>query len=420
MSKIMDDKNLEQSIFFAAYGGGHVTAVLPVAERLASRKLPVRFLALTTAKRTLEKRGFPSLGLLDLHSAASGYRNVRRTGQLLARGQARHSAVSPGETEAYLGVGFHALVREHGLAEARRRYERVGRQTFLPVDFFLQLFRAQRPAVVVATSAPRAERAVFEAARQLGIPSVCVVDLYASSEIEWCSTPKYASVLCVLNDNVALRFTNRGVPADRVAVTGNPAFERLAQLDYPTLRRLSRAKRGLNEADRLVVWISQPEPAVHPFLGTIGDPSLPRQVETALAAYFSKHERVHLEMRPHPSEDRPCEVFGPRIRYGNVSEPLDELLCAADCIVTAGSTVGYEAAMLGVPVVQCMNSIASNDLPLAELTDAHAVAHHDEAGRVIDTILSLRTSRPPSSFVSPHVSHATALITQQVIALCPF
>lgn len=405
------------TVFAVSYGGGHAAALAPVMARLREQCLPTAVLALTTARRNFDSVEVPCLGVNDLLLSVPGYRNVRRTGRVLARNQPQHSAVSVDETIAYLGAGFHALVKAHGLKQARNLYRERGRQAFRPVDFFLQLFRAQRPAVVVATSAPRSERAALEAARELGIPSVCVVDLYAPFEIEWCATPGYAHRICVLNDAVAARFVDRGVPRERLIATGNPAFDRLAFLDVSTLRQQARAERGIADDETLVVWISQPEPKLHPFSGVPGDPTLPVRIEHVLHQAYAGRPDTHLVLRFHPSEDRERSLVGARVRYSDASDPLDLLLCAADCIVTCSSTVGLEAAMLGIPVVQCMDSVFSPDLPLAEMGLAEAVPGHEEAVACIDRITAAPRRAPRAD--SPRLAHphAADAIAQQVTGL---
>lgn len=338
-----------------------------MVRELRQRGVPVAILGLTTAAAYFRRQGYEAFGIAELIEEMPDYAGAFRTGADLAIGQPTHSVVSIRETHAYLGVNYLSLERNFGAEEASRRYAAGGRQSFQPLDFFRNLFTLARPAAVVATSAPRSERAAIETATALKIPSLCVVDLYAPYEIEWCAAKGFADRICVLNNVVANRFIARGVPAEVLAVTGNPAFDRLGNLDVNVVRAQHRAKLGLSDNDRLLVWISQPEPAVHPFSGVNGDPTLPTRVERELALGFADDAHVHIVMRLHPSEDRGPTVKGPRIRYGTSDEPLDHLLAAADCILTASSTVGLEAAMLGIPVVQLTNSIFSPDLPLAEL-----------------------------------------------------
>lgn len=379
---------LNGAILFVAYGGGHAAALAPVARSLIDAGHRVELLALTTAAAYFRARGFAPIGIADLAPHVPGYADAPEIGARLAADQPVHHAVSAEETRAYLGVGYKALEADFGVAEGRDRYARMGRQAFLPRDFFSKLFAVTKPALVAATSAPRSERAALETASVAAIPSLCVVDLYAPFEIEWCAAPGFADRICVLNEAVAERFRARGVPAARVVVTGNPAFDRLGSVAVPQARQRYRDQLGLEDADRLVVWISQPEPPRHPFSGVAGAPDLPLRIERELAAAFAEDPRVHLVMRLHPSEDRPPAVRGPRVRYGSADEPLDDLLSAADCVVTASSTVGLEAGLLGLPVVQITSSIFSPDLPLAELGFATAAANAYEAAQLIRGVLN--------------------------------
>ncbi|MES2755181.1 MAG: UDP-N-acetylglucosamine 2-epimerase [Pseudomonadota bacterium] len=375
------------SILFTCYGGGHAAALAPVIARLRDAGERVDLLAFTTAREYFRKRGIPTLGVADVLSLVPDYADARSVGRSLADGQGRHALVSIADTEAYLGIGYLALERAFGRAEAEARYAALGRQAFRPRDFFERLFTVVRPAAVVATNSPRSERAALDAARTLRIPSLCLVDLYAPFEIEWCGAPGYATTICVLNDAVRTRFVEHGADPDAVVVTGNPAFDRLGLIDYQQRRRCVRERAGLRSADRVLLWISQPEPAIHPFSGAVGDPTLPERIERYLADSFADDRDVRIIMRLHPSEDRPPAVAGARIRYSDASEPLDDLLCLADCVVTCSSTVGLEAAMLGVPVVQLMDSVFSPDLPLGALGVAIEVPHYYEAATVIDRCL---------------------------------
>jgi len=406
---------LDGNIFFACYGGGHSAALIPVFAQIKAQTHSANALALTTAKAAFNRALLPAIGMDDLVELVPEYRRAKKVGALLSKSQIANPNVTEAETLAYLGVGFHSLAKEHGLVEARAKYNEAGRQIFRPVDFFLRLFQKHRPSVVVATSAPRSERAVFEAARMLGIPSVCVVDLYAPFEIQWCATQEYASRYCVLNNTVRRRFIDAGVPPDRISPTGNPSFDRLAHVDKIQMRKVARAKLDLHENDRLIAWISQPEALKHPFSSDRGDPTYPQQVERSLASYFRAHEKVHLVMRLHPSEDRLPAATGPRIRYSDSKEPLDELLCAADCIITASSTVGLEAALLDVPVVQCGDSIFSADLPLASMGLATSASTYHEAGARALEVIERRTQRISVDYQCD--GKAASRIAQQILEL---
>lgn len=400
-------------ITFISYGGGHAAALAPVAHELERRGVPCVILGLTTAAAYFARQSLAAIGVADIVNHVPGYVDASKVGLALAAHQPLHSNVSADETSAYLGIGYVALERQYGAEEAQRRYARLNRQSFCPVDFFDQLFSVARPQVLVATNAPRSEQAALIAAGKAKIPSLCLVDLYAAFEIDWCASPGYADRICVMNEAIAERFRMHGALFGALRVTGNPAFDRLGRLDTPGVRARYRSLLGLRETDRLLLWISQPEPLLHPFSGRVGDPTLPVRIEAELAATFENDPSVHLVMRLHPSEDRPPAVAGDRIRYGTADEPLDDLLCAADCVVTCSSTVGVEAALLGKPVVQIMRSIFSPDLPLEEM--GYAKAAHDS--RETETLVRNAFREPAATRSAHHRLDAAIQVADQIVIL---
>jgi hypothetical protein len=413
------EKNIliESKILFVTYGGGHVAALLPVMRELQNKSIDYKVLALTTAGQYLKNNHISYFSMKDVVNLVEGYRGSDRVGKILARDAKLNSAVSIQETQAYMGISFHDMVRKFGLKKARSIYATSGRQRFCPVDFFKNWFMSQKPSVVIATSAPRSERAALEAASDLGIPSLCLVDLYAPFEIEWCASPGYASKICVLNDAVAERFLQRGVGRDSLLVTGNPSFDRLSKLDVDRIRRDYRLSMGIKDNDFLVSWMSQPEPERHPFSTAVGDPLLPERIERYLVEGLKERSNFKLVLRRHPSENRPNDFMHNRVFYSDVAQPLDDLLCGSDCVITTGSTVGLEAGLLGIPVIQSMDSIFSKDLPLETLGFARAVDNHLQLWSVIEEIQSKLYNKNRKNHHVKYYSNAGETISLLILQL---
>lgn len=350
-----------KKVLLVAYGGGHVRMLLPVARALRDRGLaePV-FLGLTTARAQVLAAGFPCLGFLDFVEA--GDAPALAQGRQLACALAQH-AVSFEESAAYLGLCYADLEHELGAEQAARRYADQGRQAFLPVRTLQRILRRLRPALVVATSAPRAERAALLAARALGVPSVCLVDLLAAYEIEWLQAPDYADRVCVLNEPVRQRLLAAGRRPQQVVVTGNPAFDPLFD---PALRERGAALRRSRGWERRSVWLwaSQPEPARHHRSGQAGDPRLPARIAARLQSLTEAHPDLELVIRPHPSEAAGYRIaLGERQHLSGPGEDLHTLLAACDGVVVLTSTVGIEARMAGCHVLQVLGSLYSDDAP---------------------------------------------------------
>jgi hypothetical protein len=373
-------------VLFVAYGGGHVRMLLPVARMLRERRMaePV-FLGLTTARAEVEAAGFPCMGFLD--AVAPGDEVAMQHGRTLASQLPAH-AVSFEESAAYLGLSYADLERAQGSDRAAALYLEHGRQAFLPVPTLERILRLVQPSLVVATSAPRAERAAVLAARRLGLPAVCLVDLFAAYEIEWLREPGFADRVCVLNEQVRQRIVQAGRGDHEVVVTGNPAFDGLID---PAVRergaRLRQARRW--DGQRVWLWASQIEPAAHPCQPGHGDTELPMRIARELQAITAARPNMTLVIRPHPSEVDFRIELGPRQHLSGRQEPLHELLHACDGVVVLTSTVGLEARLAGCHVVQVLGSLYSADAPYL----AYGIA--DAAVPLAGLAAAIDGARPP-------------------------
>lgn len=371
-------------LFFVTYGGGHVSMLLPVAQAALRSGHEVVFLGLTTARGALAQAGIPAIGFSDLWDFAAP--DARRFGKELAAGLPAGGAIAPAESEAYLGISYADLVAAQGEEGARREHAQRGRHAFLPVEFLKRVLAHYAPDVVVATNSPRAEQAAILAAGQLGIPSVCAVDLFALQEVRWIGQPDYASRVCVLNAEVRDMFLAHGRTQQEVVVTGNPAFDRLQAAE--TVREGSelRRRRGWNDGRINVLWASQTEPERHPFNDKVGDPLLPRRVERVLREVAAADSRLRLVVRYHPSEQVPF-VAQDRVELSTSEDALAPLLHAVDLVVVTASTVGLEAAMAGRPVVSVDCSVFTADAPYAEMGLSVGVAAPDDLPGLLSKLI---------------------------------
>lgn len=390
-------------VLFVAYGGGHVRMLLPVAQalRASGRAEPV-VLGLTTARAEVLAAGFPCLGFADV--VQPGDAAALAHGRRLAAALGSHAA-GEAESVAYLGLSWADLVADVGDDEAQARYAASGRQAFLPVPTLERVLRQVRPDLVVATSAPRAERAAIVAAGRLGIPSVCLVDLFAAYEIAWVGRPGYADRVCVLNAPVRERLLAAGRQPSEVLVTGNPAFDPL--LD-PAVRARGLALRRARgwDARQVWLWASQVEPARHHSLGTPGDPQLPHRIGAALQALVAQRPGLQLVLRPHPSETGYPLVPGERQWLSPREEPLAELLHACDGVVVLTSTVGLEARLAGCRVVQVTGSLYTPDAPYLAYGIADAAVPLDGLAAALDAAPAQAAAHLPAEPALPRVLQA--------------
>lgn len=348
---------------FVSYGAGHVKALLPVARRARDLGLanPV-YLALTTAAEEVRAAGLPVLGFRDVMLDTDTL--ARTKGEQLAANLQVH-AVDRDESIAYMGLSYADLEWRLGAEAAAHAYAKYGRQAFLPLSILERVIRKVAPALVVATNSPRAERAAIESARVLGVPSVCLVDLFGIWERQLLARPDYADAICVLNAEVRDTLVRAGRPVHDLRITGNPAFD-----SVHTATMKHQGWRWRNEAGwqnlHVLLYAASPEPQRISGVVGVGDPDFPRRLERALCQAVERNPGLALWVRRHPSEALPTEVVNtahPRIRASLREMPLHAVIHASDEVLVTVSTVGIEAAIAGKPVTQLSGSILDHLCP---------------------------------------------------------
>jgi hypothetical protein len=368
---------------FVSYGGGHVKALLPVAQRVRELGIaePV-YLALTTAAPIVRAAGLRTLGFRDL--VDPGDRRALAKGAELVD-QLAVQAADRDESVAYLGLSYVEMEERLGVDAAARAYAQYDRQAFMPLGVLQRAIRFLRPALVVATNSPRAEQAAIEAAGSLGVPSVCLVDLLGIWERERLARRDYATALCVLNAGVRDSIVAAGRPAADVHVTGNPAFDSLHDPAVRAEGARYRSELGWNGL-HVCMYASSPEPQGVAGVAGTGDPAFPRRIERALIDAVLANPALALWIRRHPSEARAGDALPalhPRIRESLPEMRVQACIHASDEVIVTVSTVGVEASIAGKMVTQVRGSIldhlspylamgvADRELTLGELAQAY-------------------------------------------------
>ncbi|MBS3849796.1 UDP-N-acetylglucosamine 2-epimerase [Devosia sp. BSSL-BM10] len=372
-------------VLFASYGGGHVAALRPVAQALAREGISVGFLGLSLAQVDLESHGLDYFGFAELEGANSD--DVQAWGRELAGPNVPGSPVAYHESVAYHGLNFRDHVTLWGETHAREHYAKHGRQGFLPVQTMEALLRQLQPRLVVATSSPRAEKALFISARKLGIPRVCLVDLFPIQEVEWIAKPGYADILCVLNDQVRDYVIRNGGAPDSVTVTGNPAFDAVNSQHSIVLAKEIRQTRGIAAQSKVILWASNIEPEKHRVTGAVGDPQLPRRIERTLRKMLSFHPDWHLVVRYHPSEFVEFEPAR-NVHLSSRDENLHALIHSSDLVVVLTSTVGLEAHLAGKSVICVDMSVFTADTPLSKMGIGTGVTCLEQLEPLVEQLLA--------------------------------
>jgi hypothetical protein len=146
-------------------------------------------------------------------------------------------------------------------------------------------------------------------------------------------------------------FRAAGVPEERIHLTGNPRFDRLAAMADDGQRELARGRHGLPR--RTLLLASNPIDdqgfcSHQEKIALIG--SFVEQLEPLLADP-EFHLAIKLHGRESSQEIRPLIGEAMRERVSIFTDaPLWELLSAATAVVVLASTVGLEALLCGSPL----------------------------------------------------------------------
>ena len=340
---------MKKKIFLASYGGGHSRLLIPLIHKLQEMNhYEIEVLGLTASAADYLAADIPFYGMVKLMESF-GDDHVLQMGRALLS-DVSHSAVSLDESIAYLGLSYRELVEVHGESRASKLYKKYGRQAFLPINLMKRWLQKIKPDLVIATSSPRMERATLEAASNLGISSLCLVDLFCMDEYGWVAQKNFASKICVIAEPVKNLLISKGRPGKDIEVTGSPAFEHLIIEDAAIIRSDIRAAKGWKN-DFVILWAVTDEPHFHPFTREPGFEKLNELINLELKKIVKNSPNWRVIIRSHPLKPFEFKGLPNMIEMDDRSMALASLLASVDCVVTSGSTVGFEAAILRVPVI---------------------------------------------------------------------
>lgn len=381
---------MKRKALFVSYGAGHIAMVLPVMRALRRRAPDVELvlMALTTAAREAQAQGEPSLGYRDFVHWYDAQALQDAAAPLLDG--TRHPAVDPAETQAYLGINLLDLRERLGPEEAARVFARDGRWAFRPLAFMRRVLQELAPDVVIATNSPRSEQAALDAAGELGIHSVCMVDLFSPVGDPFLARERYAERITTISELGRRNLVAGGVPADRIVVTGNPAFDGLFDARHVTDARADRERLGWQKL-KVILWAGHLE-LLPPGRGEVADPSeFPLRTEAVLREYVASHPDTALVIRYHPNHTDRLPPHQPQERVF-WSAPAERAahrdIQLADVVVVQATTVGLEAAIAGKSVLSLDHSPSRHVFPCSEQGVSRGVSSFEVLPAALDEALA--------------------------------
>lgn len=372
---------MSSRVFLTSYGGGHAQILAALVPALRAQGFATDVIGLTTAYALLRRQGIEVQSVEALLESDND-RHWLDSAEEFLNGPG-HPDVTRDQTRAYFALGIRDLALELGEADALDQVRRRGRMAFCPVDAFRRYFRKTRPDIVVGTTSPRFELAAQKAAYAEGVSSLAIGDLFIEHERAWILQPDYGDRLAVLSEQVAQSIVADSFAADRVRVTGNPAFDSLAPNARDAPRRADlRARFDIGDRRLILCPTSSTARAKNGQL-FLEPAAFARRME---AFCRSRDDLVYM-MRAHPNApfQMPDECIS-GLNPDSSSMDVDDAILMADLVLVESSTVGLQAALKGKPVI-CVGFVDYAVYPRYGM--AHVADTLDDALTRIDHVAAL-------------------------------
>ena len=335
-----------KKVLVVTYGGGHVNMVIPVIKKLILIGYEVKVLGLTTSIRSLNENGIKYVGLKDYLTLFEDLSYIKELGYLLMERLPKNSEIEKDETIAYLGLSYWDLEQRLGKQKAKELYDAQGRYIFLQLLVMERILKHEKPDMVVATNSPRCEQASLMVSHSLGIPNLCIVDLY--NEVLFRDRFKnnsYIGHFFVPGGFEKAKLEELGVSRSFVTASGNPSFE-----NHFNARYIQEGVdfRGTNFPNKQIVILFAKTPSYTKYAAQ------DQRIFDGLCKLLGSDENYGLIVRNHPND--PLEASSSRsIFYSDQSQSVASMLHASDIIVSQGSTVGFEGKFVGKQVFQIID-----------------------------------------------------------------
>ena len=363
-----------KKLFFITYGGGHANLVKLVAEDLnRNTDFEIIILALTTAYKELKDqlKNLKVQSITDyMHLFSSDIEKIRGYGdKYLEDNYQKNGNVSEEETINYIGLSFFDLVTNYGINGAEKIYKKKGRRAFEPLNAAKKIISFESPDLLISTSSPRFEIASIRAAKQLGIPSLQILDFFENKY-----NLKEADYIGCSNDQTKKILEKNNMTNSNIRAVGQPSIENTVRLIESIDCRTLYKKIQINPEKPTILVATQK------LMEFSNDVSMGRYIDKESVylklfdeiAEAKKHDDFNVLLRIHPASEskesysRILEKY-PFIIFSNEVLDVQQSIALCDLLITHSSTVAIEAACAKKKVIT-FKHFYDIDYPFDEFT----------------------------------------------------
>ena len=212
-------------ILLVSYGGGHVSIIHKLIDKLNQLKIDFIYLPLTTAISYCKKN---SIEHLEYNQLANEYLSNSKldlsfVDEFVNRTFKEESIVSKKATKAYYSIGFNDLIKEFSKNTALELYKKYGRRSFEPKEFAKFVLKKYNVKKLITTNVDRTEYAFRFSAKKLNIPVFSIDDLFG----EYANKDKILSDIVFVDNKIAKKNILKMKYKGRIIISGNPVFNAL-------------------------------------------------------------------------------------------------------------------------------------------------------------------------------------------------
>ena len=282
-----------------------------------------------------------------MHLFSSDIEKIRGYGdKYLEDNYHKNGNVSEEETINYIGLSFFDLVTNYGINGAEKIYKKKGRRAFEPLNAAKKIISFESPDLLISTSSPRFEIASIRAAKQLGIPSLQILDVFENKY-----NLKEADYVGCSNDQTKKILEKNNMTNSNIRAVGQPSIENTVKLIESIDCRTLYKKIQINPEKPTILVATQK------LMEFSNDVSMGRYIDKESVylklfdeiAEAKKHDDFNVLLRIHPASEskesysRILEKY-PFIIFSNEVLDVQQSIALCDLLITHSSTVAIEAA----------------------------------------------------------------------------
>lgn len=405
----------KKKIFLTAYGGSHIKTIFPLVKQLNLNNDEFDICLFGTPAALVDIYRYNGIRYVTyLNYVSYANEQIFKHADFVDIINFNHNSsfpISIAETIAYLACNItdYMNMNKMTLDEVVSFFNNYNaRQKFYPFEFFKWLFKIIQPDIVVATTSPKTELAVIDAANYSGIISISIDDLLGNHFLS--GKPPSASYHFVMSEYVKQNYLKHNIEKEKVLITGNPYFEdfvvnfrkqKFNRIDNNKIITLLYNKVYFDNKTRQIVNFDK-----NVYL---------RFLEKLKIYAESRSFRVAIRNHPnlHINERLIIDGFLDFDQYD-----LDYALFNSDFVIGFDSTVLLQSLLLGIPTIEILIRNLGSSLELHKFKLSPLLSLESTYEQIEKIFYNFPTPKEEDILYLLNIQNATNKIINKIKNIC--